>query len=122
MRQLLTEEWIMIPAGIECHIKSRVVSVKGPKGEIKKDFSHIACELQTMKQATKTRKGTYIRIRMWFGTYKNSTSVNTLASLIKNMMTGCSEVSFTTQTLPSRIARFVRVETLTLSTKGSDSL
>lgn len=92
MRQLLTEEWIEIPAGIECHIKSRVVTIKGPKGEIKKDFSHIACELQTMKQNTKARKGTYIRIRMWFGTYKNSTSVNTLASLIKNMMTGCSEV------------------------------
>lgn len=94
MRQLLTEEWIAIPADIECKIKSRKVAVKGPKGELKKDFSHLPCEIKTMKQDTKTRKGTYIRIRMWFGTYKNSTSVNTLASLIKNMFLGCQEVSF----------------------------
>merc|ERR1719313_1010333 len=92
MRQLLTEEWIEVPSDIECKIKSRKVCVKGPKGELKKDFSHLPCEIKTMKQDTKARKGKYIRIRMWFGTYKNSTSVNTLASLIKNMFLGCQEV------------------------------
>ena len=92
MRQLLTEEWIMIPKDIECKVKARKIWCKGRKGEIKNDFSHVPCELVTMKQDNKVRKGTYIRARMWFGTNKNACSVNTLASLIKNMFTGCDEV------------------------------
>jgi len=73
--------------------KARVVSVKGPRGEVKKNFSHLAVELQKMKLDTKKRKGNFIRIRMWFGGYKQACSVNTLKSLISNMITGVTEVS-----------------------------
>ena len=96
MRQLLTEEWIKIPKDIECKVKARKFWCKGRKGEIKNDFSHVPCELVTMKQDSKLRKGTYIRARMWYGTNKNACAVNTIASLIKNAFTGCDEVSFST--------------------------
>jgi len=78
---------------VTVQIVSRKVTVKGRKGEVSKDFSHIPCELQMMKQNDKKRQGTYVRIRMWFGTYKNCCSVRTLRSLIKNMLVGTHEVS-----------------------------
>merc|ERR1712045_589163 len=37
------------------------------------------------------RSGWHIRIRMWFGGYKQACSVNTLKSLIENMITGVTE-------------------------------
>jgi ribosomal protein L6P/L9E len=38
---------------VKVEIKSRKVAVKGRKGELAKDFSHIPCELQMMKQNEK---------------------------------------------------------------------
>jgi len=74
-------------------IKARKVTVKGERGEVTKDFSHLACELQKMKQDSKKRKGVYIRIRMWFGGTKQACAVKTLVSLLSNMITGVTEVS-----------------------------
>ena len=74
-------------------MNARKVTIKGKRGEVKKDFSHVACELKKMKQATAKRNGTFIRIRIWFGGYKQSCAVNTLKSHIGNMITGVTEVS-----------------------------
>lgn len=40
----------------------------------------------------------WIRIRMWYGTYKNTCSVRTLKSLINNMFIGVHEVSYSPKT------------------------
>merc|ERR1712222_502 len=72
-------------------VKARIVTVKGPRGEVKKNFSHLAVELQKMNLKEKKRSGIHIRIRMWFGGYKQACSVNTLKSLINNMITGVTE-------------------------------
>lgn len=74
-------------------VKARIVTVKGPRGEVKKNFSHLAVELQKMNLKEKKRTGIHIRIRMWFGGYKQACSVNTLKSLIENMIIGVTEVS-----------------------------
>ena len=74
-------------------IKSRIVTVKGARGSVSKDFSHIGVELQILKQASKKRTGNFIRFRMWFGAYKQACAVRTVRSLIKNMITGVTEVS-----------------------------
>ena len=60
---------------------------------MKKDFSHVACELKYLKQSEKKRSGNFIRISSWFGGYKQACAVNTLKSLITNMITGVTEVS-----------------------------
>merc|ERR1712228_273976 len=91
MRTLLTEDLVEIPDDVKVTCKARKVTVKGPKGEVTKNFSHLAVELQKMKQNNKKRKGNYLRIRMWFGGYKQACSVNTLKSLIENMITGVTE-------------------------------
>ena len=74
-------------------LKARKVTVKGKRGEVTKNFSHLAVELQKLKQNDNKRSGSYIRIRMWFGGYKQACAVNTLKSLIENMITGVTLVS-----------------------------
>merc|ERR1712156_949085 len=91
MRTLLTEDFVEIPDDVTVTLKARKVTVKGKRGEVTKNFSHVACELKKMKQDTKKAKGNFIRIRMWFGGYKQACAVNTLKSLIENMITGVTE-------------------------------
>lgn len=93
MRNVLTTAWVQIPSDITLRIKSRKVTIKGKRGEITKDFSHLSCELETIKQDNKKRKGDYLRIQMWMKHSKHSCVVGTLTSLIKNMITGVTEVS-----------------------------
>ena len=113
MRTLLTEDFVEIPDDGKCswivspwncsnlwqfgsvtvNVKARKITVKGSGGEVTKDFSHLAVEIQKTSLNAKKVKGNFIRIRMWFGGYKQACSVNTLKSLINNMITGVTEVS-----------------------------
>ena len=93
MRTLLTEDWIQIPDDVTCTVDARKVCIKGKRGTVSKDFSHLACELKKMKQNTKKRNGLFVRIRIWFGGTKQACAVNTLKSLIGNMIIGVTEVS-----------------------------
>jgi ribosomal protein L6P/L9E len=62
----------LIPDGLNiisivtCNVKGRRVTVKGPKGEITKDYRHMPLELTIKKQNIKKRKGLFVNIRMWF--------------------------------------------------------
>ena len=78
---------------VKVEIKTRRVKVTGPKGEIVKSFRHMPCELSIVKQSTRTRKGQFVNVKMWFGGSKQSCSVSTLKSLIRNMITGVTKVS-----------------------------
>merc|ERR1719232_501682 len=91
MRQMLKEDWVEIPAGVTATVNARKVTIKSKRGEVTKNFSHVACELKKMKQESKKRIGTFIRIRIWFGGYKQSCAVNTLKSHISNMIIGVTE-------------------------------
>lgn len=55
---------------VKATVNARKVSVKGPRGEVSKDFSHVSCEMKMMKQTVKKRNGLFIRIRIWFGGQK----------------------------------------------------
>lgn len=69
------------------------MTVKGPKGSITKDFSHLAVDIRVMKMATKKMKGLFVRIQMWNGGYKQACAVTTFKSHISNMIIGVTEVS-----------------------------
>ncbi len=62
MKNILVEEWVHIPEGgkltipkshpliiVQISTKGRIVTVKGKKGEITKDFRHMPVELQVKK-------------------------------------------------------------------------
>ena len=83
--------WPMII--VQLTSKARKVTVKGPKGQITKSFKHMAVEMKQMKQDSKKRKGNYLNIKMWFGGKKQACSVATLKSIIRNMITGVTQVS-----------------------------
>merc|ERR1711862_794247 len=88
---MLKEDWVEIPAGVTATVNARKVTIKSKRGEVTKNFSHVACELKKMKQESKKRTGTFIRIRIWFGGYKQACAVNTLKSHIGNMIIGVTE-------------------------------
>lgn len=81
-------------------VKTRRVTVKGPKGTMTKDFRHMPVEMSTIQQNTRKRKGTFLNIKMWFGGSKQACSVTTLKSLIRNMITGVTDVSMRFTNLP----------------------
>merc|ERR1712039_377176 len=84
MRQMLTMDWVEIPSDVTCTVNARKITIKGKRGSVTKDFSHVACELKKMKQDNKKRKGDFVRIRIWFGGYKQACAVNTLKSHISD--------------------------------------
>ena len=67
-------------------IKSRVVTVKGPRGALLKSFKHI--ELEITKVGKKK-----LRLDMWFATRKQLACLQTVCSHIKNMFKGVQYVS-----------------------------
>lgn len=79
---------------VKCTVKARKVTIKGARGEVTRDFSHIACDLKKMKQNIKKRTGDFIRLRIWFGGKMQACAVNTIRSHIRNMIKGVTEVSF----------------------------
>ena len=92
MKTLLTQDWVLIPEGVTCTVKARVVVVTGPRGKVTKNFSHLNCEIQRTKTGSaKQGAGDYLRIRMWFGGYKQACAVNTLKTHIENMCIGVTE-------------------------------
>ena len=74
---------IEIPKGVEVTIKSRIVTVKGPRGELTKNFRHIKADLK--------KEGDKIHINLYLTTYKQSAVLYTLATHIKNMLKGVTQ-------------------------------
>ncbi|RLE83922.1 MAG: 50S ribosomal protein L6, partial [Thermoprotei archaeon] len=81
VRAIKLEEKVEIPEGIEVSIEDKRVKVKGPLGEVSKDFSHIH-DIVIIKD------GNTLRLEIWFPNRKGEAVIGTVASHIRNMMTG----------------------------------
>jgi Ribosomal protein L6P/L9E len=66
---------------VTVEIKSRVVSVTGPRGTLTRDFKHMDMDLKVIG-------GKYVRVDLWFANRKQLASVRTVISHIDNMMVG----------------------------------
>lgn len=73
--------------------KARKVTVKGAKGTVTKDFSHVALDIKVMDMQTAKMQGKHARIQMWNAAYRQACAVTTIKSLISNMIIGVTEVS-----------------------------
>ena len=58
MKTILTEEWVQVPdkgnhisraSIVTIKIKARRVTIKGPRGEITKNFKHLPAEMKIKK-------------------------------------------------------------------------
>ena len=66
---------------VEVEIASRVVTVKGPRGSLTRDFKHINMDLRKVNDKR-------IRLDLWFANRKQLACVRTVCSHIDNMITG----------------------------------
>lgn len=62
MKTLLSTRFVTIPEGIEIDVKSRVVTVKGPRGELSQSFKHLNLDIQKIDKK--------LRVDLWFGNRK----------------------------------------------------
>ena len=84
MRTVLATRFVTIPAGVEVTVKARVVTVKGPRGELTKAFKSRSMDI--VKVSDKR-----IRVDIWGGTRKELACLRTTTAHIENMITGLTK-------------------------------
>ena len=84
MKDIYKEEEFDIPEGVEVSIKSRYITVKGPRGTLTKSLRHIDMEIKKIGSKK-------IRLVIWHGTRKHVACLRTVRSLIENMMNGVTK-------------------------------
>ncbi|KAJ1569873.1 60S ribosomal protein L9 [Nowakowskiella sp. JEL0078] len=84
MKAISTDNDIKIPEGVSLSFKARSVTVKGPRGTLKKDFKHINIEILRIDPTT-------IRVRVWHGGRKHIACIRTVCSHIENMVKGVTK-------------------------------
>jgi len=84
MRYIFSQESLAVPEGVKVHIKTRQITVEGPRGKLVKDLGHIAV---AFSQPTKDS----INIELHHGSRKNVATLRTVRSLINNMIIGVTK-------------------------------
>ena len=85
MKTLLSTRTLAVAEGCTVTIKSKVVTVKGTRGELTREFKHLDVDVRTIEDGTK------IQVDMWFAKRKQLASVRTIVSHINNMMIGLTQ-------------------------------
>jgi large subunit ribosomal protein L9e len=86
MKDIYKDEEFDIPEGVSVSVKSRLVTVKGPRGELTKSLRHIDMEIQKVGDKK-------IKLIVWHGARKHVACLRTVRSLIVNMINGVTKVS-----------------------------
>ena len=71
---------------MEVKVKSRTVTVKGPRGTLTRSFKHLRLELKMISKKK-------LKVDVWFATRKELACVRTICSHIQNMIKGVTYVS-----------------------------
>ena len=81
-------ENVNIPEGVTVLVQNKVVTVKGPRGQLVRNFRHVR-NLDIVLEGSK--KHPVVRMQMWFAARKTVASVRTVAGHVKNMITGVTK-------------------------------
>jgi len=84
MKDIYKDDELLIPAGVDVSIKSRIVVVKGPRGELSKNLRHVDMEIKFVAK-DKLKFGVY------HGNRKHVACIRTVRSLINNMIIGVTK-------------------------------
>ena len=87
MKDVLKTEELELPEGVEVTIKSRQITVKGPRGTLTKNVRHIDMDIRLI-----TGKTNKVTLAVWQGGRKHVACLRTIKSLIENMVTGVTKV------------------------------
>ncbi|KAL2108785.1 hypothetical protein VUR80DRAFT_3381 [Thermomyces stellatus] len=84
MKFIHSQELLNIPEGVKVNIKSRVVTVEGPRGKLVKDLSHLAVSFSKPKAKV-------LAIEMHHGSRKSVAALRTVKTIISNLITGVTK-------------------------------
>lgn len=87
MRDVVKNEELDIPEGVNVTIKSRVINVTGPRGTLTKNVRHVNMDIRLLKG-----KANKVTLAVWQGGRKHVACLRTIKSLILNMITGVTKV------------------------------
>eukprot|EP00700_Malawimonas_jakobiformis_P001908 EC722749.1.p1 GENE.EC722749.1~~EC722749.1.p1 ORF type:complete len:188 (+),score=66.09 EC722749.1:42-605(+) len=79
------QEFLEFPSTVSVSVNARKVTVKGSRGTLTRDFSHIQGDLAMVGGGKK------LRIDMWFSTRKQLAAINSVKSEINNMILGVTK-------------------------------
>lgn len=88
MRDVLKTEELVVPEGVEVTIKSRLITVTGPRGTIKKNVRHVDMDIRVVKSV----KAITVTFAVWQGGRKHVACLRTIKSMVANMITGVTKV------------------------------
>ncbi|KAF8528962.1 60S ribosomal protein L9 [Hysterangium stoloniferum] len=94
MRDVLQTEELIIPENVSLSIKSRLITVEGPRGKLVKNVRHVNMDIQLIKG-----KADKVLLAVWQGGRKHVACLRTIKSLIQNMITGVTKASMRLLTL-----------------------
>jgi len=86
MRDVIKTEELEIPSGVEIVVKSRLITVTGPRGTLTKNVRHVDMDIRVLKGKT-----TKVTLAVWQGGRKHVACLRTIRSLINNMVTGVTK-------------------------------
>ena len=79
-------EEVEVPEGVEVKVDGMKVTVKGPKGELTRDFSHARGVIIRLDEG-----GRKVVVEAFFANRRKKALVGTIASHIENMITGVTK-------------------------------
>ncbi|TGZ73352.1 hypothetical protein CRM22_001574 [Opisthorchis felineus] len=80
MKTIKSSLHITIPPGVTVNAIRRLVIVKGPRGTLKRSFTHLSVDIKTTKKR--------LTVTKYFGDRKELAAVRTVCSHIENMIKG----------------------------------
>jgi large subunit ribosomal protein L9e len=90
MRDVHSTEELDIPEGVDVVVKSRIITVTGPRGTLVKNVRHIDMDIRLVK----TKSTAKVTLAVWQGGRKHVACLRTIRSLISNMIKGVTKVRF----------------------------
>jgi len=79
----VVEKEVAVPGDVQLTVKDRFIEVKGPRGIVSEDLSHLPVEI--------TQKGNKVAVKVTWPRKREVAFVGTAASLIANMIKGVTQ-------------------------------
>lgn len=84
MRDIAKDDELIIPENVKINIKSRIITVEGPRGKLEKNLRHLNIEV---KFADKNK----LKFVVYHGARKHVAAIRTVRSIVNNMITGVTK-------------------------------
>lgn len=89
VKTILKQDRVEVPANVTVSVKSKAVTVTGPKGTLTREFRTVP--VQIIEEVDAAKKVVAVQVRIWFAKTKPKSSVTTICKHIKNMINGVTK-------------------------------